>query len=212
MPAAWCAHKQPRRPPPVITSSAMKSTPCFWRPRKTLFKSSGVCMRMPPAPCTSGSIMTAATSSYRQVIVQCSASKGKMSAWQIAARTDQRKGIAAHRHRSERVAMVAVLETDEPRAPRLPVVAPKLIGHLKGNFDGGAAIVGVKDTAATPCHRAKEQLGESIPGDASCPRNAHGHNERQPPRKASIKGGWRWPCRIVHHDEMPSMSRRPSAK
>src|SRR6516225_10615061 len=67
-------------------------------------------------------------------------------------------GIAADRHGAERVAVIAVLEADETRPPRLAVVAPELVRHLEGDFDRGAAVVGVKNAAAFPAEGAKQPL------------------------------------------------------
>ena len=74
---------------------------------------SGVCIRMPPAPCTSGSTITAATSPPR-------AARNSSSRFGVERQADgveqqrleraEEQRVAADGHRPERVAVVAVLE------------------------------------------------------------------------------------------------------
>ena len=116
MPACWCAQSVPVRPPPVITSSAMKSTPCRAPPRQMARSSSGECIRMPPAPCTSGSMMTAATSPrvLCQHVVKSFGRNGNLQgAEQQRLEAAEEERIAADGHGAEGVAVVAVLEADE---------------------------------------------------------------------------------------------------
>ena len=58
---AWSqAERLPVRPHPVITSSAMNSTPYAEHRRRNSARTAGEYMSMPPAPSTNGSTMSAA--------------------------------------------------------------------------------------------------------------------------------------------------------
>ena len=98
----------------------MNRTPCRCATSKMSRSSSGVCIRMPPAPCTSGSTMTAATSPAMLAAGRRRAGRRDTGTCQRAeqqrleAAEEQR--VAADGHRPERVAVVAVLEADEQRA------------------------------------------------------------------------------------------------
>jgi|SRR6516225_2041496 len=58
--------------------------------------------------------------------------------------------IPADGHRPKAIAVVAALEAHEPRPPRLPLVAPILVGHLQRDLHGRAAVVGEEHPAALP--------------------------------------------------------------
>ena len=60
-PAHSEAKSLPVRPNPVATSSQMSSTPCDRQASPTRARSDGSATRMPEAPCTSGSMTTAAS-------------------------------------------------------------------------------------------------------------------------------------------------------
>ncbi len=60
-PAHSDANRRPVRPKPVATSSQMRRTPFDRQASPTRAKSTGSATRMPDAPCTKGSITTAAS-------------------------------------------------------------------------------------------------------------------------------------------------------
>ena len=82
-------------------------------------------------------------------------------------------GIAADRHRSEGIAVIAALEADEARSLILTLMAPILIGHLERHLHRRAAVVGVKDSSALPRDRAQEELRQLDGGGMGDPGEMH---------------------------------------
>ena len=124
-------------------------------------------MRMPPAPCTSGSTITAAIS--LRVLLQMLVERFGIERHDVGLKQQRLEAaeehrIAADRHGAERVAVVAVLEADEARALRLAAMAPVLVRHLERDLDGGAAVVGVEDAAAGPRRSVVEQQLRQLDG------------------------------------------------
>ena len=119
-------------------------------------------MRMPPAPCSSGSMISAATSAraIRQTMPRSADSapasrssaasspskvegKGSTATWHIRSRNRLKKPRAApDRHGAERVAVIAAVEGDQHAPPRLAAIGPILIGDLERDLDRGRAVVG----------------------------------------------------------------------
>ena len=68
---------------------------------------------------------------FCQVLIQPIGREGQnIRVKQERLEASEKKRIATHRHRAERVAVVAMLETDKAGTLRLVVMAPELIRHL----------------------------------------------------------------------------------
>ena len=123
---------------------------------------------MPAAPCTSGSTMTAATRS------PCSSSSARMSAGSPGSAchvVEQQRPVEAveeldpaDRHRADRVAVVAVAQAHEARAPPLALLVPPLVGHLQRDLARRRPAVGVEDAPQAVRREIDEALGEADRG------------------------------------------------
>ena len=139
-------------------------------------------MRMPPAHCTRGSRISAQTSwpwrsrmSRSSSAARSAQSAGvspsraryasgegaKIASASSGAYTRRYKRNIADRERADRFAVVTVLQRDELRALRLPLVAEPVEGHLQRDFHARRAVVGVEDLrerrAAVFARREREQ-------------------------------------------------------
>ncbi len=67
---------------------------------------------------------------------------------------------AAHRDRSERVAVICVLEADEPGPLAFAALRPPLEGHLEGDLHRGRTAVGIEHAAQRPGRQRHQLLGQ----------------------------------------------------
>ena len=112
---------------PVITSSAMNRTSWARVTSKICRSVSGVCIRMPPAPCTSGSMMIAGRvrCMFLQMFIEpIGIERHNVGLKQQRLESAEKHRIATDGHGSERVAVVAMLEADETLALGLAMMAP----------------------------------------------------------------------------------------
>ena len=119
---------------------------------------------MPAAPCTSGSTMTAAQRSA------CSASSARSASASPGGGlpdVEEQRAVerveeldAADRDRAERVAVVAVAQADEARAPPLAALVVELVGHLERDLARGRAVVGEEDAAEALGREVDQALGQ----------------------------------------------------
>ena len=133
-------------------------------------------MRIPPAPSSSGSTMTAARSRAargdqsleRADDVACDRIGQARDVEQLRGERIGEQPAIAHAHRAERVAMVRVLERgDQPSI--LAAILPVLKRDLHGDFDGRRPVVGEED-ALQAGRRARDSSAASrAPGSCVKP-------------------------------------------
>ena len=113
---------------------------------------------------------------------------------------------AADRDRAERVAVVAVAQADEARAPPLAALVVELVGHLQRDLARRRAVVGEEDAAQA--RRARGRPGAwpaRPPGAWERPSIVECATRSSWSLIAMSMAGWRWPCTLHHSDETPSM-------
>ena len=113
MPACSQANRVPVRPNPVKISSAMSGSPCRRASAATVASTSGGCIRIPPAPWTSGSTMMAAR------VSRCSVSVRSRAAVSAAERGRSQKIWLGRKALSARCMPSAGSQTDIA-----PIVSP----------------------------------------------------------------------------------------
>ena len=172
---------------------------------------------IPAAPWTSGSMMTAATSSpcSRGRAQACGvARRGRRSPRTAAAGRAVEQRDAADRDRADRVAVVAHLQADELGALLARRAGAPLERHLQRDLVRRRAVVGVEDARAGRGRRAARppaaRSASSIAGGCDSPSIVVCATRSSWSRTAASIAGWRWPWTVHHSDETPSMYSLPS--
>ena len=160
--SAWvCAHSVPVRPPPVITSSAMKSTLVPARHfkkvpqlgRRVHAHAAGALHQRFDDDC--GYL---AAPPAQDLVQSVGRKRHVLGTEQQRLEAAEEDGVAADRHRPEGVAVVAILEADETRPLRFAAMAPELVRHLQRDLDRRAAVVGIEDAARRARALFQQQL------------------------------------------------------
>ncbi len=171
-PACSAANSSPVRPNPVAISSKISSTSCRSQMSRRSVRYRGSWKRIPPAPCTTGSTMTAASSSAcsAQLRLEGGAVGGVVVGGHLRgehlARQDvgpQRVHAAvgvAHAHRGEGVAVIAAAPRHQPVLRRAAEAAPVLQRHLHRDLDRDRARVAEEHGVQPVRGDVHEQLGQ----------------------------------------------------
>ena len=217
-PACSQANSGPVRPKPVSTSSAMSSS-AVWRSisRERAQRRRADHMRMPPAPRSSGSTITAASSAAALRDERSSADDGVASTGsgsratveQLVGERIGEQSARADAHRAERVAVVRVLERDDRAAAARrgsastaarssPRLRPPSSRRRRRRRDSGRA------ARASTSAAASRAAGSCVkPAKITC------SSVRACSAMAAAISGWAWPWSVTHHDEIASKISRP---
>ena len=168
MPACSDANSVPVRPKPVATSSQISSTSCARHAPPSAARPSASASCMPAAPCTDGSMITAASSAR----VLGDQPRRGVEAARVVERGRAQHGEAqriedvgaepavADRERADRVAVVRAAEREERRAAGDAAVHPVLERDLQRLLDRRRAVGRVEEVRVVDGHDAGERLRE----------------------------------------------------
>ena len=168
MPHCSLANRVPVRPKPTATSSAISSTSCSRQAAASAATSSGSASCMPAAPCTSGSMTTAASSAAWAATRRTASAKqsgigeGRGPEHREAQRVEHVGAEPARPEgdRPDRVAVVGVAEGQVRGPAGDALVGPELEGDLQGLLDGRGAVAGEEHVGVVDGHDRPEGLGQ----------------------------------------------------
>ena len=169
IPASSQANARPVRQNPVAISSAMNRMPCFFASACRAARISAPWNRMPPAPCTKGSMIIAASSCETRASIESSSASDAFIAGNIHdALRDQggperlvhRLFRVGDRHRAEGVAVIAVGEAEEPVFPGSPDVPPVLQRDLERDLDGDRSGIREEDPRQSRRRQRRQPAGQ----------------------------------------------------
>ena len=113
---------------------------------------------------------------------------------------------AADRDRAERVAVVAVAQADEARAPPLAALVVELVGHLQRDLARRSSRCRRRRRGCRPSGaRSTRRLASLAAGACERPSMVECATRSSWSLIAMSIAGWRWPCTLHHSDETPSM-------
>ena len=204
-PAHSEANSVPVRPKPVATSSQISSTPCRRQASPTRARSPGRPPACPTAPCTSGSMTTAASSSAwastRPTALSAQSgvgvARGPDAPGSAAGRRARCRTAVPEREGADRVAVVGVARGpgtgSRPGSPRLTQYWKAILSACS---TADRPVGGEQDVGVVDRHHRGQRLGEldDRPG-CRCRagwRGPPGRAGRRGRRRARARGGRAW--------------------
>ena len=217
-PARVAREQRPVRPKPVITSSAISGTPCASHARAhAAHERAGVHDACPPAPCTSGSSdhARARARRARRAPRRRSARDGHARAPRKQRLERPRRTARDRRPPSRRTCRRGTPPSSATKTRALAArraCTQRWQRDLERDLDRRRAVVGEEDARQARRRDARQPLGQRDRRLVRAAREQHVVElARLRAHRLDAAAGAPWPCRHAHHDEIASITSRPSA-